>query len=44
MKKWYTNDPTLKYNGIKTTLPHVLLIHFIYHVAIYWDMGFNTQH
>ena len=29
---------------MKTTLPHVLLIHFIYHTAIYRDMGFNTQH
>lgn len=44
MGKWYTNDQMLKCNVMKTTLPHVLLIHFIYHTAIYRDMGFNTQH
>lgn len=40
--KWYSNDQTFKWDLMNTTLLHILLIHFTYHTAIYWDMDFNT--
>lgn len=42
--KWYSNDQTWKWNVIKITLPHALLIPFVHHTVIYWDTDFNTLH